>query len=50
MTKQDNFKDNLQELMDYYGYTGVTGKIKIQFKFFKSFNVDRSIFYNRINN
>ena len=36
MTKQDNFKDNLQELMNYYGYTGVTGKIKIQFKFFKS--------------
>ena len=36
MAKQDNFKDNLQELMDYYGYTGVTGKIKIQFKFLKS--------------
>jgi acetyltransferase-like isoleucine patch superfamily enzyme len=36
MTKDDNFKNNLQELMDYYGYTGVTGKIKIQWKFFKS--------------
>ena len=36
MTKPDNFKDNLNELMNYYGYTGVTGKIKIQLKFLKS--------------
>ena len=36
MTKPDNFKDNLQELMNYYGYTGTTGKIKIQLKFLKS--------------
>ena len=37
MTKPDNFKDNLQELMNYYGYTGTTGKIKIQIKFLKQF-------------
>ena len=33
MTKQDNFKDNLQELMNYYGYTGTTGKIKFNLNF-----------------
>ena len=36
MTKPDNFKDNLHELMNYYGYTGTIGKIKIQLKFLKS--------------
>jgi len=36
MTNQDNFKANEKELMDFYGYKGTTGKIKIRIKFFKS--------------
>jgi len=36
MTNSDNFKDNEQELMDYYGYNGVSGRIKIRMKFLKS--------------
>ena len=36
MTNSDNFKDNEQELMDYYGYTGFGGRIKIRMKFLKS--------------
>jgi acetyltransferase-like isoleucine patch superfamily enzyme len=36
MSNPDNYKANLHELMKYYGYTGTTGKIKIQLKFLKS--------------
>ena len=36
MTESNNFKDNEQELMDYYGYRGFGGKIKIRIKFLKS--------------
>jgi len=36
MTNSDNFKKNEQELMDFYGYKGISGKIKIRFKFLKS--------------
>jgi acetyltransferase-like isoleucine patch superfamily enzyme len=32
----DNFKANEQELMDYYGYKGAIGRIKIRMKFLKS--------------
>lgn len=36
MTNSNNFKNNEQELMNYYGYNGISGKIKIRMKFFKS--------------
>ena len=36
MSNPDNYKTNLHQLMKYYGYTGTTGKIKIQLKFLKS--------------
>ena len=36
MTNVDNFKANEQELMDFYGYKGVIGRIKIRMKFLKS--------------
>lgn len=36
MTKQDSFKDNEQELMDYYGLSGFGGRIKVRIKFLKS--------------
>ena len=36
MTDSDNFKNNEQELMDYYGCKGISGKIKIRIKFLKS--------------
>lgn len=36
MTDTDSFKANEQELMDYYGYKGSLGKIKIRMKFLKS--------------
>jgi acetyltransferase-like isoleucine patch superfamily enzyme len=36
MTNSDNFKNNEQELMEYYGYKGISGKIKIRMRFLKS--------------
>lgn len=36
MTKEDNFTANEEELMEYYGYQGFSGKLKIRMKFFKS--------------
>jgi len=36
MTNSDNFKNNEQELMDYYGYKGISGKIRLRMKFLKS--------------
>lgn len=36
MTDSDIFKVNEQELMDFYGYKGSTGKIKLRIKFIKS--------------
>lgn len=36
MSNPDNYKTNLHELMKYYGYSGISGKIKIQLKFLKS--------------
>jgi len=36
MTNSNNFKENEQELMDYYGFKGIKGKIEIRMKFFKS--------------
>lgn len=36
MTDTDSFKANEQELMDYYGYQGSLGKIKIRIKFLKN--------------
>lgn len=36
MTNSDYFKANEQELMDFYGYKGSVGRIKIRMKFFKS--------------
>ena len=36
MSKLDNFKSNEKELMDFYGYKGISGRIKIRIKFLKS--------------
>jgi len=36
MTDSDSFKVNERELMDFYGYKGNTGRIKIRMKFLKS--------------
>jgi acetyltransferase-like isoleucine patch superfamily enzyme len=36
MTDSDSFKANEQELMDFYGYKGGIGRIKIRMKFLKS--------------
>ncbi|BDQ31813.1 serine O-acetyltransferase [Nitrosopumilus zosterae] len=36
MINSKNFRDNEQELMDYYGYVGFGGRIKIRIKFLKS--------------
>ncbi|MEM2159921.1 MAG: acyltransferase [Candidatus Nitrosotenuis sp.] len=36
MTEENSFKINEQELMDYYGYKGNLGKIRIRIKFLKS--------------
>ena len=36
MTNNDNYSKNEHELMEYYGYKGIGGKIKIRIKFLKS--------------
>ena len=36
MVDSDNFKVNEQELMDFYGYKGYIGRIKIRIKFAKT--------------
>jgi len=36
MVDSDNFKANEQELMDFYGYKGHIGRIKIRMKFVKT--------------
>ena len=36
MVNSDNFKANEQELMDFYGYKGHSGRIKIRMKFVKT--------------
>jgi len=36
MTNSDSFKSNEKELMDFYGYKGTSGRIKIRMKFFNS--------------
>ena len=36
MSKLNNFKSNEKELMDFYGYKGISGRIKIRIKFLKS--------------
>ena len=36
MTDSDYFKNNEDELMEYYGYKGQSGRFKIRWKFFKS--------------
>jgi acetyltransferase-like isoleucine patch superfamily enzyme len=36
MNESNNFKNNESELMQYYGYTGNIGKIKLRLKFLKS--------------
>lgn len=36
MTTSDIFKENEQEIMDYYGLKGASGRIKIKIKFLKS--------------
>ena len=36
MTGLDNFKSNEKELIDFYGYKGTFGRIKIRIKFFNS--------------
>jgi len=36
MVDSDNFKANEQELMDFYGYKGRVGRVKIRMKFVKS--------------
>lgn len=36
MTESNNFKENEQELMEYYGYSGFGGKLKIRIRFLKS--------------
>ena len=32
----NSFRDNEQELMDYYGYSGFSGRVKIRMKFLKN--------------
>ena len=36
MNNSNNFKNNESELMEYYGYKGNIGKIKLRLKFLKS--------------
>ena len=36
MVDSDNFKANEQELMDFYGYKGYIGRVKIRIKFAKT--------------
>ena len=36
MTSTDSFKENERELMDFYSYKGITGRIKIRMKFLRS--------------
>lgn len=36
MTNQNYFKKNEDELMNYYGYKGTSGRLKLRWKFFKS--------------
>ena len=36
MANSNNFKENEKELMDYYGYKGISGKFKIKMRFLKS--------------
>ncbi len=36
MTNNDNFKSNEKELMEFYGYTGIFGRLKLRLKFVKS--------------
>lgn len=36
MVDSDNFKANEQELMDFYGYNGYIGRVKIRIKFAKT--------------
>ena len=36
MGNLDSFKKNEEELMEYYGYKGGSGRLKIKMKFFKS--------------
>jgi acetyltransferase-like isoleucine patch superfamily enzyme len=36
MTNNDNFKSNEKELMKFYGYTGIFGRLKLRLKFVKS--------------
>ena len=42
MSDSDNFKLNEKELMDFYGYEGSFGRLKIKMKFFKRW------FYNTL--
>jgi acetyltransferase-like isoleucine patch superfamily enzyme len=36
MTNNDNFKSNEKELMEFYEYTGIFGRLKLRLKFIKS--------------
>ena len=36
MTNENYFKKNEDELMNYYGYKGKSGRLKLRWKFFKS--------------
>ena len=36
MSNPNNFKNNESELMEYYGYKGQLGRLKLRFKFLKS--------------
>lgn len=36
MSKTDNFKSNEKELMEFYGYNGSSGRLKLRLKFLKS--------------
>ena len=36
MTNDDNFKTNEEELMKYYGFSGILGRLKLRLKFVKS--------------
>ena len=36
MSNPNYFKKNESELMEYYGFSGTLGKLKLRFKFFKS--------------
>ncbi len=36
MNNPNYFKKNESELMEYYGFTGTLGRLKLRFKFFKS--------------